>query len=73
MAKDKGEKPKERLAAIAEATTRDLLEELRLRGDLAMTVMPSSERGADGAALSALAGALLKSSVKETLEARRGE
>jgi len=54
-------------------TTRDLLEELRLRGDLAMTAMPSTERGADGSVLSAIAGAVLKSSTKETLEAIRGE
>lgn len=58
---------------VGEATTQELLEELRLRGDLAMVAMPTSDRGADGCALSALAGALLKSSTKETLEAKRGE
>lgn len=55
------------------ATTKDLLEELRLRGDFAMTVMPSTERGADGAALSALAGALLRASDPATLNAKRGD
>lgn len=58
---------------LGERTTRELLEELRLRGDLAMTVMPTTERGADGSVLSALAGATLKSCTKETLEAKRGE
>jgi hypothetical protein len=58
---------------LGEVTTRELLEELRLRGDLAMVAMPTSDRGADGAALSALAGALLKSSCLGTLEAKRGE
>jgi hypothetical protein len=55
------------------ATTRDLLEELRLRGDLAMTVFPASDRGADGAVLSAIAGATLRASSLETLEAIRGK
>lgn len=58
---------------LGEATTLELLEELRLRGELAMTAMPTTERGADGAALSALAGVLLKSSTKQTLEAIRGK
>lgn len=62
-----------RSARLASATTRDLLDELRLRGDLAMTVVPTTERGADGAVLSALAGAVLRSSVPETLDAKRGE
>ncbi len=58
---------------LGQATTRDLLLELALRGDLAMVALPTTERAADGAALSALAGALIKSSAKETLEAKRGE
>lgn len=58
---------------LGEFTTRELLEEMRLRGDLAMVAMPTSERGADGSVLSALAGVLLKSSCKETLESRREE
>jgi hypothetical protein len=41
---------------IGEVTTRELLEELRLRGDLAMAAMPTTPRGADGAVLSAMAG-----------------
>ena len=61
------------MSDLGEATTRELLEELRLRGDLAMTVMPTSERGADGSVLSAIAGAVIKSSTKATLEAKRGE
>jgi len=63
----------EQLALLFQVTTRELLDELQLRGDLAMTVYPTTERGADGAALSALAGALIKSSTKQTLEAKRGE
>lgn len=63
----------DRFINLGGLSTRELLEELRLRGDLAMVAMPTSERGADGAALSALAGALIKSSTKETLEAKRGE
>lgn len=59
--------------AVGDISTRALLEEMRLRGDLAMVAMPTSERGADGAALSALASVLLKSSARETLEAKRGE
>jgi hypothetical protein len=58
---------------LGKVTTRKLLEELRLRGDLAMVAMPTTPRGADGAVLSALAGATLKSCCDETLEARRGE
>lgn len=58
---------------LGRATTRELLEELGLRGDLAMTVTPTTDRGADGAVLSAISRAVLKSSTKETLEARRGE
>jgi hypothetical protein len=57
---------------LGQTTTRELLEELRLRGDLAMTVMPSTERGADGAVLSALAGVQLKTHCLATLEAVRG-
>jgi hypothetical protein len=37
-----------------------------------MTVHPCSELGADGATLSALAAALLKSSTVETLDGTRG-
>lgn len=66
-------KETKRSAKLASATTWELLEELRMRGDLAMTVMPTSDRGADGAALSALAGALMRASVPETLYAKRGE
>lgn len=69
-AKEKARKAKQRLG---EVPTRELLEELRLRGDLAMTVLPTSERGADGAVLSALAGVVLKSCATETLEANRGQ
>lgn len=58
---------------IGQFKTRELLEEMRLRGDLAMTVYPTSPRGEDGAVLSAIAGAVLKSSTEETLEAIRGE
>lgn len=58
---------------LGEASTRELLEELRLRGDLAMVVMPTSERGADGAVFSAMAGAVLRSSVAASLDAKRGE
>jgi hypothetical protein len=58
---------------IGKVSTRDLLEELRLRGDLAMLAMPTTSRVVDGAALWALAGAILKSSTEETLEAKRGE
>jgi hypothetical protein len=57
---------------LGEFSTRDLLGELRLRGDLAMAVHPCSELGADGATLSALAAALLKSSTVETLDGTRG-
>jgi hypothetical protein len=53
-------------------TTRELLEELRLRGDLAMVAMPTTSRGADGSVLSAMAGSQLRSLETETLEAVRG-
>lgn len=62
-----------RSQTLGEVPTRDVLGELQLRGDLAMTAMPTTDRGADGAALSALAGALIKASCAETLEAVRGE
>lgn len=52
--------------------TRALLEELRLRGDLAMTVMPTTPRGADGAHLSSSAGLLLLACANDTLNAVRG-
>ena len=60
-------------ALLGEVTTRSLLEELRLRGDFLMTVMPTTERGQDGAVLSAIATAVLKSSTPETLETVRGK
>ena len=53
-------------------TTRELLEELRLRGDLAMVAMPTTSRGADGSVLSAMATSQLRSLEAETLEAVRG-
>jgi hypothetical protein len=62
----------ESLAMLGNTTIRDLLEELRLRGDLAMVAMPTTPRGADGAVLSAMAGSQLKSLETDTLEAVRG-
>lgn len=59
--------------AIGELTTRELLEELRLRGDLAMTVMPTTPRGQAGSFLSAAAGMLLIACDTDTLEAVRGQ
>lgn len=58
---------------LGEFSTRELLEELQLRGDLAMTVMPTTERGADGSILSAFGSAGLRALTLETLEANRGE
>lgn len=60
-------------AEVGEATTRQLLYELRMRGDLAMTAMPTTPRGQDGSFLSASAGMLLRATERETLDARRGE
>jgi hypothetical protein len=57
---------------LGEYSTRDLALELQLRGDLAMTAMPGSARGADGSVLSAFGSVLLKSCSEETLEANRG-
>lgn len=57
---------------LGQTTTRELLEELRLRGDLAMTAMPTTDRGADGAILSALAMAVLRATTTETLDSVRG-
>ena len=58
--------------ALGMFTTLELLEELRMRGDLAMVAMPTTSRGADGSVLSAMAGSQLRSLETETLEAVRG-
>jgi hypothetical protein len=59
-------------AILGMIPTRELLEELRLRGDLLMTVMPTTPRGQDGSMFSALATALLKATTEASLEADRG-
>lgn len=58
---------------LGQVSTRDLLLELQLRGDLAMTVWPTTPRGQDGSFLSATAGLLLRGCNDEaTLNAIRG-
>jgi hypothetical protein len=57
---------------LGRVSTRELLEELRLRGDLAMVALPATPRGQDGAFLSSWVSLLLRGCEKETLDASRG-
>lgn len=62
--------PKPKSARLGLATTREILEELRARGDVAMAVYPYTELGADGAVLSGLASAGIKAVGEEILAYR---
>lgn len=54
----------------AHLSTVELLEELRMRGDLMLVAHPTSDLAADGAVLSGVAGAALKALGKELLDYR---
>lgn len=64
--------PKKRCkeAHLGLATTREILQEMQARGDVAMTVYPTSERGEDGSVLSAFASVSIKSCCDKTLDYR---
>ena len=59
--------------AIGELTTRELLEELRLRGETTLAVWPEGARAKDGMVLSAMAGAQLQVLSELALNAMRGQ
>jgi hypothetical protein len=52
------------------ASTREILEELRARGDVALIAYPQTDLAADGAVLSGVASAALKAVGEETLAYR---
>lgn len=58
---------------IGAYTTRQLLQELQLRGDLAMTVFPTTPVGADGSRLSSIVGLFLEAADSRSLDGTRGE
>lgn len=57
---------------LGEVTTGALLDELRLRGDLARTVHGATRRGGDGDLMAQLAVAMKSAVVGATLDAVRG-
>lgn len=68
-----GDKGKGVVPALGGATTQQLLDELRLRGDIAMTVHPGTKRAVDGEAMSSWARLGMVGFDNKTLEAKRGE
>lgn len=55
---------------LGAATTRELLMELRTRGDVASTARPGTEVGADGAMLSGIVRCALGAMSRDTLDYR---